>query len=149
MAPSGLNKQPWYFYVVNNLEKNKILGKKIEAKLPPEAYQRMKELRPKPSNVVFYDAPCVIYGCIVKDAPEYAEFDLGLSCQNLMLEAENIGLSTVPLKAPIFFGSELIKEDAHISPDHKLAVAISVGYRAADSDDQPKPRKTDYMTYSE
>ena len=147
MAPSGLNRQPWYFYVVNDLEKNRELGHKIEALLPPEQYQRMKSLRPKPTNVIFYDAPCVIYGCIIKDSADYAAFDLGLACQNLMLEAESLGLATVPLKAPLMVGTHLVKEVVPMNPDHEVYVAIAVGYRAPDNDDAPKPRKTDYATF--
>ena len=149
MAPSGLNKQPWYFYVINDRARNMELGKQIEEKIPADIKASMKEKRPKPSNICFYDAPCVIYACTIKGAADYAPFDLGLACENLMLEAEALGLSTVPLKMPVYCGEEILNNALHISPEHQLFAAISVGYRAADSGDVPKERKADYFKFGE
>ena len=78
-APSACNQQPWEFYVVRNKEKIK----------------EMSEASPyagcaKGAPVVF--VPCYRKNCQV---PMYAEIDLSAAVENLLLEADSLGLGAV------------------------------------------------------
>ena len=78
-APSACNQQPWEFYVVTN--KNTI--KKLSEASP---YAGCAE-----------GAPLVFVPCYKKEgiAPDYFEIDLSAAVENLLLEADELGLGAV------------------------------------------------------
>lgn len=78
-APSACNQQPWEYYVVT--DKNMI--------------QQLSQTSPyagcaKDAPVVF--VPCYKTAVI---APEYCEIDMSASVENLLLEADSLGLGAV------------------------------------------------------
>ena len=123
------------------------LGSRIQKRMSQQQLQKAHEMHPTAQNVVLYDAPCVIYCCTLRGSADYAIFDLGLACENLMLEAETLG--TVPLRSPIKLGADLITESFSIPPEHELFIAIAIGYRSPTSTEKAKPRKLAYATYVE
>ena len=80
-APSACNQQPWEYYVVTN--KNKI-----------EALSKTS-----PYTGCAKHAPLVFVACYRKEegiiAPSYHEIDLSASVENLLLEADELGLGAV------------------------------------------------------
>ena len=80
-APSACNQQPWEYYVVTN--KNKI-----------EALSKTS-----PYTGCAKQAPLVFVACYRKEegiiAPSYQEIDLSASVENLLLEADELGLGAV------------------------------------------------------
>ena len=80
-APSACNQQPWEYYVVTN--KNK-----IEALSKTSPYAGCAK-----------HAPLVFVACYRKEegiiAPSYQEIDLSASVENLLLEADELGLGAV------------------------------------------------------
>ncbi len=80
-APSACNQQPWEYYVVTN--KNKIL--ELAGTSPYAACAK--------------GAPLVFAPCYKKTAdiiaPSYVEIDLSASVENLLLEADELGLGAV------------------------------------------------------
>ena len=80
-APSACNQQPWEYYVVTN--KNKI-----------EALSKTS-----PYTGCAKHAPLVFVACYRKEegiiAPSYQEIDLSASVENLLLEADELGLGAV------------------------------------------------------
>lgn len=80
-APSACNQQPWEYYVVTNKEK-------------------IKELSlTSPYAGCAADAPLVLVACYRDSegivAPSYREIDLSASVENLLLEADELGLGAV------------------------------------------------------
>ncbi len=75
-APSAHNQQPWEFYVVTD--------KQVIAKLSEAT----------PYTKFAKAAPVVFVPCYRMDgaAPEYAEIDMSASVENLLLEADALGL---------------------------------------------------------
>lgn len=78
-APSACNQQPWEFYVVT--DKNVI--EKLSKTSPYAGCAK--------------DAPLVFVPCYRKDgiAPDYFEIDLSAAVENLLLQADALGLGAV------------------------------------------------------
>ncbi len=78
-APSARNQQPWEFFVVTDREK---IGE-LAACSPYAGFLK--------------DAPMAIVPCFRTEgltAPAYAEIDMSIATENLMLEAADLGLGT-------------------------------------------------------
>ncbi|KAH7818331.1 putative nitroreductase [Monocercomonoides exilis] len=150
LSPSGMNAQSWCFYVVTNREKNLAIGKKIEEAAADKLGEMVKKSHERGCpDTVFYGAPAVIYCCTKKSGGVLKEFDLGLAVQNMLLVAERIGLATVPVALAKWYGDEIIRHDVGIAEEDDFFIALPVGYRAADSGDEPRPRKDDYFKFIE
>lgn len=78
-APSACNQQPWEFYVVTDKE---LIGQLSEA----SPYAKCA----KEASVVF--VPCFRSEGI---APEYFNIDMSAAVENLLLEADTLGLGAV------------------------------------------------------
>ena len=78
-APSAFNQQPWEFYVIRNKEK---IGK-------------LSTVTPYTGCAVH--APLVFVACYRKNckALHYAQIDLSAAVENLLLEADALGLGAV------------------------------------------------------
>ena len=85
-APSAGNQQPWEYFVVTNQEKLKELS----------------QCSPYASCV--QDAPLAIVACsrCQTKLPEYIDIDMAIATENILLEADALGLGAVMLGiAPI------------------------------------------------
>lgn len=116
-APSAANQQPWEYYVVTN--------KEVQEKLS----------KVSPYSSFAKDAPVVFVPCYRQldsmRAPDYAQIDLSASVENLLLEADELGLGAVWMGiAPRQKRMEDVREILNL-PDHLHAFAlISCGYPA-------------------
>ena len=107
-APSAGNQQPWEFYVV----KDKATLEKL-AKSSPYA-------------ACCASAPVAFVACyrIHCTMPEYVQIDMSASVENLLLEADSLGLGAVWLGiAPLKERMEAVREVLNI-PDNLDAFAI-------------------------
>ncbi|KAH7820679.1 putative Nitroreductase family [Monocercomonoides exilis] len=149
-APSGMNLQPWYFYVLNNLEKNRAIAMEVCERAKEQLAAKAKDAHDRGcSNFLFYDAPTVIYCCVPKGTGFTNEFDLGLAVENMMLFAQQNGFCTLPVGLAKKFGEDIIRKEIGIADEHDFFIALCVGYRASDSGDAPKPRKEEYAKWIE
>ena len=114
-APSACNQQPWEFYVVT--DKNVI--------------ERLSEASPYAKCAK--DAPLVFVPCYRTEgiAPDYFEIDLSAAVENLLLEADHLGLGAVWMGiAPDEGRMNAVKKVLDI-PEHLRAFAlVPCGYPA-------------------
>ena len=112
-APSATNQQPWEFYVVTDKNKLEQLSKSS-----PYASFTSK-------------APMAIVNCYRKEItmPEYAEIDMSASTENILLEAEELGLGAVWLGiAPVKERMEYVRGVLDIPKDLDVFAIIPCGY---------------------
>ena len=123
-APSACNQQPWEFYITENPEK-------------------MLEL----SRCSKYATPCIgaalaIVPCYRKEgliAPDYAEIDLSACVENILLEAEELGLGAVWMGiAPGRNRMENVRAVMGVDESLEPFAIISVGYPAAQNKQQDR-----------
>lgn len=118
-APSAGNQQPWEFYVVED----------------QEVLEKLSQTSPYAGCVK--KAPLGIVACYRKNCkmPEYAEIDMSASVENILLEADSLGLGAVWLGiAPLKERMKAVKEVLSIPDTLEAFAIISCGY--------PKETKT-------
>lgn len=122
-APSACNQQPWEFYVVTNPEK-------IAALAASTPYT-------KPAG----RAPVVIVPCYREDCqvPAFAHIDLSAAVENLLLEADALGLGAVwmglaPMTQRMKYVHDLLDMPENLTP----FCLISVGYPAEERAQQDR-----------
>ena len=112
-APSAKNQQPWEFYVVTNKEK-------------------LVELSGTSPYAGFVkDAPLVFVACYRThcDIPQYAQIDMSASVENILLEADSLGLGAVWIGiAPIEERMEAVRKALEIPDSLQAFAIISCGY---------------------
>ena len=123
-APSAANQQPWEFYVVTD---RTILEKLSET---------------SPYAGCTKSAPLAIVPCYRKDGVvfgEYAEIDMSICCENILLEVTELGLGSVWLGiAPDAERMKAVEEVLNL-PDHLAAFAIlPIGYPETETTQQDR-----------
>lgn len=112
-APSAGNQQPWEFYVVTN----KLILENLSQSSPYAGCTK--------------EAPLAVIACYRKDIqyPEYAQIDLSASVENLMLEADHLGLGTVWLGiAPLEERMNRVRGILNIPKELEAFAIIPCGY---------------------
>lgn len=140
LAPSAKNRQPWYFVVLNETQKNEIGDLMIN----------LKQVEKEEGDYT-YSASVGFTGSIIKNAPVmilvYTTFDtkylisdtlsLGAQVENMLLRATELNL-----------GSLWVRDITHIEneinsllgiEDKKLSSAVLLGEK--DQNPNPRPRK--------
>lgn len=122
-APSACNQQPWEYYVVTDRE---IIG-------------RLSESTPytgSAKNAPLVFVPCYRRSCRV---PDYAQIDMSASVENLLLEADELGLGAVWMGiAPLEDRMETVGKILSL-PDELAAFAIvPCGYPAEERKQQDR-----------
>lgn len=123
-APSAKNNQPWRFLIVNNDIKNKISDKMIEIYGPNKTAEVIKTV---PYLILVYN----------KDNEYFNHLSIGAAIENILLEAENIGLGTLWI-GYIKKIEDYVKELVNI--DYELVSAIAIGVK--DENPLERPRLT-------
>ncbi len=114
-APSACNQQPWEFYVVRNTE--------IKPKLSAN----------KDGIRMLTDAKVVIVPCYIKKikVPFFTQEDLGASVENLLLEAEELGLGACWMGVePIPDRVDLVRKTLDIPETLEPFCLIPIGHKA-------------------
>lgn len=122
-APSACNQQPWEFYVVTDRSALNAL-----ADCSPYA----GPLKSAPLGI----AVCCRTDCML---PEYAQIDCSAAIENLLLEADDLGLGTVWLGiAPLTERMEAVGKVLGISERLYVFSLIACGYPAEERDQQDR-----------
>lgn len=122
-APSACNQQPWEFYVVTDPEVIKKLAKATPYTGPSG----------RAGTVI---VPCSRKKCMV---PAYAEIDLSAAVENLLLEADSLGLGAVWMGvAPMTQRMKYVSEVLNMPEDLTPFCLVSVGYPAEERTQQDR-----------
>jgi nitroreductase len=144
-APSAMNRQDWYFVVVQGQKKEEFL------KLSAGAFEHFKPMleknfKDKPKIMegmkVFFEtyggAPVVIMAYAGKlPTGQDDVWSVSLAVQNLMLAAYGAGLGTVWTDGVVFVKEKEINELMEIK-DRKLVCVIPIGYPAEEPKAPPR-----------
>lgn len=129
-APSGMNRQPWHFTVVQN---NELLNKINEGCKACVGKSGDKDFS------AFYNAPTLIIISGDNNVPT-SQFDCPLALENMFLASESLGLGScwiysvqVSLNSP---DGQKLKKELGIPENYTIFASGAFGYKAADS---PKP----------
>ncbi len=134
-APSGGNRQPWGFIVVNDRDTIKRLSDsskqtildEIEAN-PKHFMAIYKEGLTNKDNNVFYNAPCVVYILSPKDPTSRA--DAAILATYFMLSAAAKGLGTCWIGLGTKPGPDL-KAEIGLTDDLGITAPLCLGYPKA------------------
>lgn len=122
-APSACNQQPWEYYVVTDKEK-------------------IKELSgASPYTGCAAGAPLVFVPCYRKEgiAPAYFEIDMSASVENLLLEADELGLGAVWMGiAPVKERMETVRKMLDIPELLEAFALVPCGYPAEERPQQDR-----------
>lgn len=144
MAPSAINAQPWKFYVLTGPRLIQTLAEEIG--LAAEAYFYLAHgvHLSQATDRVFHGAPAVIFVSAPKDY-EWAQLDVGMCVQNMMLAAKSLGLES----CPVGFGKfvEKVKSFSllRVPSNEQIVIAVVFGY--GDEKPQLRERKRDNAIY--
>ena len=114
-APSACNQQPWEFYVVTD----------------PVKIQELSGTSPYAKCAA--GAPLVVVPCYRKEgiAPDYFEIDLSAAVENLLLEADELGLGAVWMGiAPAPERMEAVRKVLDIPENLSAFALVPCGYPA-------------------
>jgi nitroreductase len=132
-APSGNNKQPWFFTAIQNLEK--ISEMNAEAKKNAIKYLKDPKrlaVANNPDFDLFYKAPCLIV--VSADMTSgTAVADCSAAIQNMLLAAESIGVSSLwnGIIKRFWFdtdGVSVFKKKYKIPDEYSPLYAVAFGY---------------------
>ena len=121
-APSAKNNQPWRFLIVNNDIKNKISDKMIEIYGPNKTAEVIKTV---PYLILVYNI----------DNEYFNHLSIGAAIENILLEAENIGLGSLWI-GYIKKIEDYVKELVNI--DYELVSAIAIGIKNENPLERPR-----------
>lgn len=122
-APSARNQQPWEYYVVTSKEKLQSLSKT------------------SPYAGCTAGAPLAFVACFRKECPrpEYAQIDMSASVENLLLEADALGLGAVWLGiAPIKERMDEVRKVLDMPEELEAFAIIPCGYPLSDVPQQDR-----------
>jgi len=127
-APSARNLQPWHVTVVTDKGLIDELDKEGVATLAAEDetyYTTIKER----GGRMFYNAPCAFI--VTHNGSSWGDLDSGILCQNVVLTAQSLGLSTcivgllrVPLNSR---KGEEFKKRLQFKEGHDFAIGVLIG----------------------
>ena len=128
MAPSAMNNQPWKFYILTNKEKIKSYSTEIYNIEKKFINEYLKEEKDKISDPIFYDAPVVVFITAPK-INEWADIDIGMCAQNIMLASKSLGYDSCPIGLAKSIVKTSVYKELKISDleEIKLALIIGVG----------------------
>lgn len=127
MAPSGMNLQPWKFYVVTE--------KDLINKMDDQICVVVKEIYTEPHMIdflktkyaIFHGAPVVIFITAPREN-EWAALDIGMCSQNIMLAARAVGLDTCPVGLGKFIERTSFYSQLQIPVSEHVLISLIVGY---------------------
>lgn len=148
LAPSGKNKQPWKFYVVQGNKRQEMAGemlkgiKRLEAQgiRTGSARYSLEVMRQAPVTILAFN-PTGKHPLLKRDTLEtYMDVvdiqSVGASIQNMLLAAVELGLGSLWI-CDVFFGYEELC--AWLGEKGQMIAAVCLGY--PDQAPQPRPRK--------
>jgi nitroreductase len=107
LAPSAINLQPWHYVVVRDREQRGL----IVGSEPP-------------FNSWMKSAPVLIVAC-VKRRNDNSLIDLGLSIENLLLRAQDLGLGATPTAV---HNKDRVREIIRCPKEFEPLITVALGY---------------------
>lgn len=143
MAPSAINMQPWHFYVLTDRDKIQEYSEAIKSIAAKQVFKMgLKTIVKaavsavkmshgidfyKEKDAVFHGAPVVIF--ITGDVHnEWAQLDIGMCVQNMLLAAKSLGLETCPIGFAKYIEETEFYHELNISKSEKVYLAVILGY---------------------
>ncbi|WP_123054494.1 nitroreductase family protein [Clostridium sp. JN-1] len=156
-APSGKNRQPWKFIVFGGTKKEELLSKMdtgIQRELNKKSLlPNSRDGIPDAKNTlqIMKEAPIIImvfntngkspFKNIITADERFVEIvdtlSIGAAIQNMLLQAEDLGVGTLWIANTCFAYDELVN---YIDAKTQLVGAVALGY--PDEKPYPRPRKT-------
>jgi nitroreductase len=143
MAPSAINKQPWKFYVLMDKTTIKSFSKEIaHVALKEFAQPGIKKIVQTANHLlhfahdfnfdalsdpIFHGAPVVIFITAPRDN-EWAQLDIGMCSQNMMLAAKAFGLDSCPVGFGKFVEHAKIFSRLNVPASEQVHISIIIGY---------------------
>jgi nitroreductase len=162
MAPSAINMQPWKFYVLTNKELINRLSKEIARAAAGEiSKMKIRKLMKlaasffylshgldflKLDDAVFHGAPAVIFISSPK-TNEWADLDIGMCSQNIMLAAQSLGLASCPIGFAKYVEKTKSYKKLGIAETEQVIIAVIIGYGLEKP--EPKIRLKDNLFFIE
>jgi nitroreductase len=133
LAPSACNSQPWRFTVI----KNNDVKQKIKDKVFTGIYSTMKWVCNAPVLIVISAKPDFKANVIGKtlQGTNYYLIDIGIAGEHIVLQAEELGLSTCWIG---WFNAKKLKKVLNLK--HKPVIIICIGYHSEKIDKTKKPK---------
>lgn len=131
-APSAGNQQPWEFYIVEN----------------KDIIQKLSKTSPYAGCLA--DAPLAILVCAKKEGrwPDYIYIDCSIACENLWLEADELGLGAVWLGiAPLKERMQAVEEIISMPENLEAFALFAAGYsdQIKTQQDRYDPKRIHYI----
>lgn len=129
-APSGMNRQPWKFIVIEDKKTIKFISdetKKIVPQIMPQMGERMKT----EEDVICYNAPTLVLICTEKDENlgELNLIDSVLAAENMFLKAHDLGLGTCYMGFIALLNQKPdVLAQAGVPEDLELKVPFTLGH---------------------
>ncbi len=123
LAPSAHNSQPWSFIVVDNPEDIARISEKAFTGI----YSTTKFAGKAPVIIVVITEKAnylVRLGGQIRDV-KYSLIDIGIACEHLVLQAEELGLGTCWIG---WFNEKGVKKALNLPRSIKINILISMGY---------------------
>jgi nitroreductase len=155
MAPSGKNRQPWRFLVYEGDKKAELLcqmkaGLEREASDPilpnsrynlPDAWNTLHIMQQAPVVVMVLNPYGINPFDNISSEKRVTEIvdllSIGAAVQNMLLQAESLGIGTLWIGNTFFAYPELME---YMQAEGQLTGAVALGY--ADESPSTRPRKT-------
>lgn len=148
LAPSGKNKQPWHFTVLEGTKKHEVVDI-METSVRNMQEQGHQTGSAEGTAKIMRQAPVCIFIHNPYFTPEedhnginryFSLVDtqsVGAAIQNMLLKAEELGLGTLWI-CDVFFAEGKLNE--YLGRSDEMIAAVSIGY--ADESPAPRPRKS-------
>lgn len=129
MAPSGMNKQPWRFYVVSDTTLIREMDNQIKAVAKDVYKVTGMNTFLQEENAIFHGAPLVIFISAPKKN-EWAGLDVGMCAQNIMLAARALGLDSCPVGLGKLVEKTSLYSVLNVPAGDSVLISLAVGYGA-------------------
>jgi len=151
-APSGHNKQPWHFTILQNKKiMDKISEGTKEMLLDSETpiFRRMAKNK---NFHILYNAPTVIIVSGKREGAYSMDADLAAATQNILLASESLGISSCWIGLVVAYfnkGNDTVakNEEIGIPEGYEVQYAITLGYSALEGKTEPHKRVENTVNY--
>jgi nitroreductase len=149
-APSGHNRQPWHFLVIQDKEMLDRMSDFAVDRMRRSSLEWVRNLAGKDGYHLFHNAPTVIVvsGTHPDEPPLSALVDCSAAIQNMLVAAESLDIGTCWIGlARFFFEDEKQLPSLRIPEGYRPLYSVAMGYKADDYIPTPMPRKSGTVSW--
>jgi len=129
-APTGVNRQPWRFIVIENRELIKYVSEETKLALQKMMPDAAKQFQTE-ADVICYNAPVLILICAEADKrwERVNLLDSVLAAQNMFLKAYELGLGSCYMGYINFIASNIdVKKRLGVPENYEIMVPLIIGH---------------------